>query len=50
MVGVPMPLSQDKFTPIVVTLALLAGGVVWIVRRIKRGTDPADPAKKVTIT
>ncbi len=48
--GVKMPLSQERFTPMVVGLALMSGGVIWIVRRIKRGNDPADPAPKVTLT
>lgn len=49
MLGVKMPLSQEKFTPIFVTTLLLGGGIVWIVRRIKRGNDPLDPAAKVTL-
>jgi hypothetical protein len=50
MCGIKMPWSQDKFTPFVVTLIFMGGGVVWIVRRVKRGNDPNEPAPKVTLT
>jgi hypothetical protein len=48
--GVKMPLSEEHFTPVLVNALVVGGGVVWIIRRIKRGTNPADPAPKVTLT
>ena len=47
--GVKLPLSQETLTVFFVDGLMLVGGVIWVVRRVKRGNDPLDPAPKVVI-
>lgn len=47
--GVEMPLSQERATEIVVDAIMFTGGAIWIIRRIKRGKDPTDPAPTITL-
>ena len=47
--GVELPFSQETATVFIVDGLMLAGGAIWIIRRVKKGNDPGDPAKKVVL-
>ncbi len=47
--GVHLPFAQEWFAQMVVDVLSLAGGVIWVARRIKNGNDPANPQPKVVI-
>ncbi len=44
------PLSQERATTIVVDGITMVGGAIWIIRRVKRGKNPMDPAPTITLT
>lgn len=48
--GVKLPLSQEAMTAFFVDGLMIVGGVIWMIRRVKRGQDPNDPTPRITIT